>query len=185
MNVNGLTGTQAVATAGSKDAQRTERKTKPGLADQVRIGSVDRARSLQVVADKSLQKILEMTQLAAKELGYDLSTVDTSPEAVSGRIADFAIGLFGLYQQQNPDMSEEDALVSYQSLINGAIDQGYNEALGVLSGLGVNDRGILDTAANTIQMAHDRFNKFIETRLTDLRSPNPTTVGPAAPVPTI
>ncbi|MCC6157941.1 MAG: DUF5610 domain-containing protein [Deltaproteobacteria bacterium] len=181
MNVNGLTGSQAAVAAGSKDAQRIEKKSKPGIADQVRIGSVDRARSLQVVADRSLQKILEMTQLAAKELGYDLSTVDTSPQAVSGRIADFAIGLFGLYQQQNPDMSEEHALVSYQALINGAIDQGYSEALGILSNLGVNDKGILDTAANTIQMAHDRFNKFIETRLVDLRSGNPTAVGPAAP----
>lgn len=161
MNVNAIGAAQGALPVNAAKNEKNSAVSKT-RSDQVSLSRKDAATSMRAVTERSLAKILETTRAAAQELGIDLETFDPSPEAVSSRIADFAIGLFGLYRQQNPDMGDEDALNSYQSLINGAIDQGYQEALGVLSGLGINDQGILDTAQKTIDMAHEKFNAFIE-----------------------
>ncbi len=164
MNVKGLTDVQAAKLVNQKSkSPQTGKSTKSLAGESVSLSSVDRNKALRIVADKSLQQIAEMTRFAAQALGYDpdtLGSLDVSPEATSSRIADFAIGLFGLYKQQNPDMSEQEALDSYEELINGAVNKGYREALSTLSGLGVNDRGILDTAQKTIEMTFQKLNDF-------------------------
>jgi len=173
MNVNGLTGLAAKQTIASKNKStqsvKFSEKTKSG--GSVSLSQVDQGKMLQLIADKSLQKIMDMARFAAQALGYDLNNLgalDTSVEGTSSRIADFAVGLFGLYKQQNPDMSEEEALVEYESLIKGAVGSGYQEALHVLSGLGVNDQKILDTAQETINMTFQKLDNFFNAKREEL-----------------
>ena len=166
MNVNGLTALPGAAALQlpNQPSQATKKTAGKTGEPKVSLTSLDGFKSLRLVADKSMQKILEMTQLAAKELGYDPGTMDTSPEATSSRIANFAIGLFGLYRKQNPDMDDETALNEYQKLISGAINNGYQEALGVLSALGVEDKGILETAQKTIEMTFEKIDGWFDSQ---------------------
>jgi len=166
MNVNGMTSLPGAAALQFSKQQSQAPKKAPGKTDgpKVSLTSLDSFKSLRLVADKAMQKILEMTRLAAQELGYDPGTMDTSPEATSSRIANFAIGLFGLYRKQNPDMDDETALNEYQKLINGAVNNGYQEALAVLSALGVEDEGIFETARKTIEMTFEKLNSWFDSQ---------------------
>ncbi len=172
MNVNGLTGPAAKQSIAAKNKSTQSVKSSKNMhGGSVSLSQVDQGKMMQILADKSLQKIMDMTQFAAQALGYDLNNLgalDTSAEGTSSRIADFAIGLFGLYKQQNPDMGEEEALVEYESLIKGAVNSGYQEALHVLSGLGVNDQNILDTAQDTINMTFKKLDNFFNTMREEL-----------------
>ncbi len=169
MNVNGLATTIArpFETRPTK-TDRSEKTSTSRSAARISLTTVNNQSALKLIADKSYAKILETTNAAAKELGYDLNTLDTSPEATSSRIADFAVGLFGLYKQQHPELGDEEALSKYETLIKGAVTSGYREALGVLKGLGVNDRSILDTAQKTIDMVFEKLDRFFQSKREDL-----------------
>lgn len=161
MNVNGLTGAGAKTLhISQKQTQNRGKANKSHFAARVSLSKAGKGTALQVLVEKSLSKILEMTKLSAEALGYDLSTLDASPEATSSRIANFAIGLFGLYKKQNPDFSEEEALDRYEKLIKNAVNTGYREAMSILSGLGVEDPDVVDTARLTINMTFEKLDDF-------------------------
>ena len=172
MIVKGLTGPEAKQLVTSKaKSTKSEKTAKTGSGQSFTMSQVDQSKTLKLLADKSLQNIMDMTNFAAQALGYDpnsLGMLDTSPEATSSRIADFAIGLFGLYKQQNPDLSEEEALEKYEELIKGAVSKGHQEALQVLAGLGVDDRNILDTAQKTIDLTYQKLDNFFSAKREEL-----------------
>jgi hypothetical protein len=167
MNVKGLTGAASVYSSYTPIASTAASPT--GLKDsKVTLSKMGLEQTLQLISDKSLQKIQEMTQLAAAKLGYDLNTIDTSPEATSDRISSFAINMFPLYQKQNPGLSEEEAATKYRDLIKNAVNDGYQEALAVLSSLNVGDKGILDTAKTTIDMTYQKIDSYFDSYLAQL-----------------
>lgn len=84
----------------------------------------------------AIAKLKEILTEAYEKLGVsDVSTLDTSPEATATRITDFAIGMYSIYKKQNPDMEEGERLSKYSTLIHGAIDSGFNEAVKILKGV--------------------------------------------------
>lgn len=96
---------------------------------------------------------------------YD-NNVDTSPEATADRIVSFATQFFSIHQQQNSNMSLNDQLDSFMSIIGGAIDNGFKEARDILSGLKVLQGDIADGVDKTyglvqegLQAFRDSFNK--------------------------
>ncbi|MCZ7582869.1 MAG: DUF5610 domain-containing protein [Deltaproteobacteria bacterium] len=62
--------------------------------------------------------------------------------------------------KQHPEMDEATALNEYQKLVTNAVNSGYQDALAVLSTLGVDDRGVLDTAKETIDLTFEKLNNF-------------------------
>lgn len=101
----------------------------------------------------------------AIQTAYD-NGVDTSPEATADRIVSFATQFFSVHQQQNSNMSFDEQLDSFMTIIGGAIDNGFKEARDILSGLKVLQGDIADGVDKTyglvqegLQAFRDSFNK--------------------------
>jgi len=101
----------------------------------------------------------------AIQTAYD-NGVDTSPEATADRIVSFATQFFSVHQQQNSNMSFDEQLDSFMTIIGGAIDNGFKEARDIISGLKVLQGDIADGVDKTyglvqegLQAFRDSFNK--------------------------
>ena len=97
----------------------------------------------------------------AIENAYE-SGLDVSPEATAGRILDFSLGLFSLYQQQHPELSEQEQAESFAEVIGGGIDTGFSEAREILDGLGVLEGEIADNIDKTYSIIQDELAAFLE-----------------------
>ncbi|GIU47755.1 DUF5610 domain-containing protein [Shewanella algidipiscicola] len=95
--------------------------------------------------------------------------VDTSAEATAERIVSFATQFFSVHQEQNSNMTFDEQLSSFMEIIGGAIDQGFDEAKDILSGLKVLEGDIADGVEQTyslvqqgLQAFRDSFNPEVE-----------------------
>lgn len=57
------------------------------------------------------------------------------PEATAGRIVDFAVSFFPMFAADNPDMPHEEQVEAYREMVEGAVDEGFKEALQILGAL--------------------------------------------------
>jgi hypothetical protein len=90
------------------------------------------------------------------------SGVDVSPEATADRILKFSIGLFPLYQQQNPELSEQEQAEKFVEIVGGGVDTGFSEARVILDGLGVLEGEIADNIDKTYSLIQEGFAAFRE-----------------------
>lgn len=70
------------------------------------------------------------------------SSLDFSPEATATRIFDFSMSLFGVFQSQNSDLSPEEALADFETLVRDAIDEGFAQATDILEGMGAMNENV-------------------------------------------
>ncbi|MBV1878918.1 MAG: DUF5610 domain-containing protein [Pseudomonadales bacterium] len=86
--------------------------------------------------------------------------VDVSPQATANRIVSFATGLFGLYQQQQPQDSLTQQVDKFVAVITSGVEKGFAEAQQILSGLGVLE-GELETNINlTFDLVMEGLDEF-------------------------
>ena len=57
------------------------------------------------------------------------------PEATAGRITDFALSFFPMFAKEHGDMSYEDQLRAFRDMVEGAIDEGFAQAMDILGEL--------------------------------------------------
>lgn len=95
----------------------------------------------------------------AIENAYE-SGLDVSPEATADRILSFSLGLFSLYQQQNPELSEQEQAEKFVSVIGDGIDTGFAEAREILDGLGVLEGEIADNIDKTYRIIQEELAAF-------------------------
>ncbi|QFU21520.1 DUF5610 domain-containing protein [Shewanella eurypsychrophilus] len=95
----------------------------------------------------------------ALQTAYD-NGIDTSPEATADRIVSFATQFFSLYQEQNSNMEFDDQLSSFMDIIGGAIDQGFNEAKEILTGLQVLEGDIAAGVDQTYSLVLEGLQTF-------------------------
>ncbi len=92
-----------------------------------------------------------------------LSSSDTSPENTAKSIFDFAVSFYDAYKEQHAGEDEAEVLDSFMSTIRSAIDDGFAEALEILSGMSVfNDEmsaDIDDTYSNLQEMLNDFYEE--------------------------
>ena len=101
-----------------------------------------------------------------QEHGVDLrhaAGLDLSPEATSERIFGFASGMYAIWREQHPELSEAEALDEYESVIRGATEQGFEEAMGILEGMGLADQA-RDTAEETMSLLREKLDHFFDAR---------------------
>jgi len=58
-----------------------------------------------------------------------------SPQATADRIVNFAVSFFPMFAADNPDMTFEEQVKAYQDMVEGAIDEGFKDALRILGAL--------------------------------------------------
>ena len=120
---------------------------------------------LSLVLKTALQGINE----ALKASGVDNSVedayesgIDYSPEATAERIVAFSTQFFGAYQEQNPDMDEEESLASFVEIIRGGIEQGFGEAKDILGSLKVLNGDIADNVDETYELVQKGLQSFVD-----------------------
>ncbi len=111
---------------------------------------------------EALREALEST-LGPKAIdnAYE-SGLDVSPDATANRIVSLSTGFFSLYQEQHPELSENEQLDNFLEIIGGGIEKGFTEAREILDGLGVLDE--LDIADNI-----DKTYELVLLGLSDFR----------------
>lgn len=132
--------------------------------DRVDLGqrALSSAQAMNIVMERALDKLRGVVDDARAQLGLpEDAVIDTFPEATANRIADFALGAFGVWQKNHGDLVEEDAREQFASFIGGAIQQGIQEARGILSALNALN-GEVDTNINTTwDIIQQRLSEFV------------------------
>jgi len=137
-----------------------------GAIDQVdQSSSSIKEQPLALVLKTALQGIndalkeIEPTQ--SLQQSYS-SEEDFSPEATADRIVTFSTNFFESYQQQHPELDEQEARDTFAGLMLGAIEEGVGEAKDILESLSVLDGDIADNIDKTMQLIEQGFDKFIK-----------------------
>ncbi|SFX04270.1 DUF5610 domain-containing protein [Marinospirillum alkaliphilum] len=102
----------------------------------------------------SLQKLAEKTSGVEGQEDY------WSPEQTANRIVAGATGYFEAFKKQNPNLSDEEQVEKFLSIISPAVDKGIGEAITILDGFGVFDGAIKDNALKTQEFVHEKLEAF-------------------------
>ncbi len=88
--------------------------------------------------------------------------VDVSPEATAERIVSQSTAFFGAFQEQNPELSLEEALTKFTEVISGGVDQGFTEARNILGALQVLEGDIASNIGKTYDLVQSGLAAFVE-----------------------
>jgi len=97
----------------------------------------------------------------AIQSAYD-SGLDVSPEATADRIVSLSTAFLPQYQEQHPELNEEEALASFTEIIRGGIQTGFSEAREILGGLDVLDGDIATNIDKTYDLVQEKLAAFAE-----------------------
>lgn len=135
--------------------------TKTGDVLQLGASSISLFESSNIVLERAFEQLRAVVSDARAELGIpEDTTLDLSPEATAGRIADFALGFFGNFLDNHPELDGDGARAAFVDLIGPAIEQGISEArgiLGALSALSGETTGLIDSISSIVQERLDAF----------------------------
>ena len=183
-SVNGVgssnASAQAQANKTTETSETTEEKKLSGYAssqlnkqklnatimeNQLKLSTGDDDNSMRLLYKTALEGInseleAEFGPNAAEKIKN--SGVDTSPQATADRIVGFATAFYQKFSEQNPDMPEEERLDKFLSLVGGGVDKGFEDARGILDGLGVLNGKVSDDIDSTYSLIQEGFAKFRE-----------------------
>ena len=104
---------------------------------------------------------------AAQQIQFD-PNLDTSPQATAERIFSFAAGFYQKFHGQHAGEDEKEILNRFMTTIRRAIDQGFKEAKGVLTGLSGFTPEIESMIDETYQRLQDMLKGYEEQQLNNL-----------------
>ncbi len=135
------------------------------MENQLKLSTGDDDNSMRLLYKTALEGInseleAEFGPNAAEKIKN--SGVDTSPQATADRIVGFATAFYQKFSEQNPDMPEEERLDKFLSLVGGGVDKGFEDARGILDGLGVLEGKVSDDIDSTYSLIQEGFAKFRE-----------------------
>lgn len=157
-----IRGTDRSESVTKREDQAATAKRTDGF-DPTTYFSLSREAQIQITENMLKTAIGKEIGADLEKLGIDLSSgveEDQSPEAVSGRIFDFASGMYEIYAQQRPELSEKERIDAFESTIRGAVDRGYAEAGHALAGMAHMSDEVKSVGDETIARVHDRFDEF-------------------------
>jgi hypothetical protein len=123
---------------------------------------ISQGQAMTVVYDKALEKLRLVVEDARSALGMAQNTIiDTSPEATATRIADFALGAYDGWRSRHSELAEDDARQQFVDFIGGAVNQGFEEARGILSALNVLNGETESNVNKMYELVQKRFQDFL------------------------
>ena len=90
------------------------------------------------------------------------STTQVSPESTADRLISVSVAFFPLFQQQRPDLSEEEAANIFAQTIGEAIDSGFGETQEILSNLTILKDSAADNIVRTYELVQQKLQTFVE-----------------------
>ncbi len=82
-----------------------------------------------------------------------------SPEATASRIASFALGFFPMFAADNPDMTYEQQVTAFEQMVDGAVSQGFSEALAILGNM---PDEVSNQINDTMNLVRDKLSSFFD-----------------------
>lgn len=110
----------------------------------------------------------------AAQSAYD-SDLDVSPKATADRIIQGSTAFYEAFKLQNTDLTDEESLDKFLSVIGSGIDTGFEEAKGILDSLKVLEGDIatnIDTTYDFVQEGLNSFKELILAKLTANQAEN-------------
>jgi len=98
----------------------------------------------------------------AIQAAYD-ANMDVSSESTAERIVSSSMQNFPVFQEQQPDLTPDEALTMFVAIVNEGIEAGFAEAKNVLSGLnvleGADNASMID---ETLASVHEKLQLFVD-----------------------
>jgi uncharacterized protein DUF5610 len=114
-----------------------------------------------IVYERAMAKLSSVVDEARAALGIPEGQVlDTSAEATANRIADFALSAFSAYRENHSELTDGEARSQFTEFIGAAINQGVEEARGILGALQALTPDVenkVNTIADIVQQRLDAF----------------------------
>lgn len=110
----------------------------------------------------------------AAQSAYD-SNLDVSPKATADRIIQGSTAFYEAFKLQNTELSDEESLDKFLSVIGSGIDTGFEEAKNILDSLKVLEGDIatnIDTTYDFVQEGLNSFKELILEKLTASKAEN-------------
>jgi len=127
--------------------------------------SLDNINKLRSVLDERVRALFEKQGINEA----DEKEIDHSPAAVSRRIVDFSTGFFDIFLSQNSQLSEEQALDSFENIIRSAFKSGYGQAMKLLERARI-PSSTLEVSRDTKSLVDEGFDKFFAEKREALRT---------------
>lgn len=138
-----------------------------GAAAHIDISGEVQAKQLQ---DALLSEIGKKIDAVLGDAGVDLrdaAGMDWSAEATADRIFNFAAASFETFAERHDELTPEEQLDQFESLIRGAVDSGAQDAMAILVSAGYEDE-TRPLAERTMELVHEKFDDFFEDRRSKL-----------------
>ncbi|WP_157982649.1 DUF5610 domain-containing protein [Simplicispira lacusdiani] len=174
----------------AQEASQTHRTAPPGEAraakaqgDERSLRQQQNVQILQASMDVSIQSgdsslallyrtaIDRINEILGPELGPNAigsaSNQDNSPEGTAGRILALSTALYDAYAARHPDKDTETLARDFVALIRGGFETGFNEAKGILDGLGVLGDGspVASGIQKTYELVMKGYDDFLASKL--------------------
>ncbi len=115
-----------------------------------------------LILERAFNKLRSVVDDARAELGIpEGAELDTSAEATAQRIGDFALNFFDKYLEKHPEVEGEAARKQFAEFIGGAINQGIEEARGILDALSALDPEITNKIDSIADLIKKRLENFV------------------------
>jgi hypothetical protein len=122
--------------------------------------------ALNLLREKALAQLRNIVDQARADLNIPESAMlDTSPEGTADRIANFALGFFSKYAENNGLADDEAGRQKYADFIGKAINKGIGEARDILTGLQVLSPEVGNTIDQTADIIGQRLADFVKSGL--------------------
>ncbi|MBN2717664.1 MAG: DUF5610 domain-containing protein [Deltaproteobacteria bacterium] len=138
----------------------------PGALHGKTVDRVDLSRTFSVedVNHLLVTEVGRKIEKMFEEAGIDpvaIADTDWSPEATAERIFRGTTGLFEIWKAQHKDMSEAELIDSFEQVLRSSVDQGAQEAIGLIEARKFEDEeNIVGTAKETMGLVHAKFDDY-------------------------
>lgn len=127
---------------------------------------------LYKTALSAINEVLDPTlETRPIQTAYD-NQVDVSPEETAKRIVSLATGFFHAFEQQNKNITAEESLEKFMSIISSGIDQGFKDARDILESLSVLDGKIATDIDSIYDLVQEGLKHFSDAFFNDNESPD-------------
>jgi len=127
---------------------------------------ISSGQAQNIVTERAYERLRQIVSDARAQLGLpEDQPLDTSPEATANRIADFALGFFSKYAKNNGLEDNEEGRKQYATFIGTAIQQGIEEARGILTALSALNPQISQNIDKTSSLIQQRLDDFVKNGL--------------------
>lgn len=159
----------------SSNAIIVERVLTPRNEDKIDVDISGLDKNLSFTAQKVLAKLNELLKEKLPEGIESLKAEEYTPEKTADRIVAGVTALFSAFSKQNGDLSQDEVLSRFMSLVTKGVEQGYNDAYSTLDGLGAFEfEGVKSGVEQTKRLIDQKLKAFEAEKRKELGLDDPT-----------